>query len=200
MPRLTERTKELLDRTMRTSICEEALELVKFKGTDGWTMNDLAENLKIAKGTLYNYFKNKGDLIVSAMNQHFDGMRIQIEELLQSAISPDIKMLGVAKILAENFLIHFRLHEFHVLDGFKKRENHRLKLIKKVSELVESGIAIGLFRYVDSIAFSEIFLGAIREFNFSDKIGQPNRSINDQQRLLAELLIDNIKIKNGNEQ
>ena len=49
------------------------------KGFDDARMDDIAEETGLSKGTLYNYFKSKDDLIIAILDRIFQGVFKQIE-------------------------------------------------------------------------------------------------------------------------
>jgi len=50
----------------RKMIAENALLLIKEKGLNNFTMEDLAEKSKISKGSIYNYYVNKNAVIIAS--------------------------------------------------------------------------------------------------------------------------------------
>lgn len=63
MPKISEEKKKLIENLIRDRVFEEAIKLLKQERTDVFTMAELAESIGIAKGTLYNYFADKQDVI-----------------------------------------------------------------------------------------------------------------------------------------
>ena len=63
MPKLKEEKKRFMERLVRDRIYEEALKLMAEERTDLFTMAELAKKTGIAKGTLYNYFTNKFEVV-----------------------------------------------------------------------------------------------------------------------------------------
>lgn len=69
MPKLKEEKKKMIDKLVRDKVFEEAIKLLAKEDTDLFTMNELAEKAGIAKGTLYNYFSNKFDVVLYVYNR-----------------------------------------------------------------------------------------------------------------------------------
>ncbi|MDN5345873.1 MAG: hypothetical protein PWQ73_370 [Petrotoga sp.] len=60
---------KVLDKQERKKyIAEKTLELISEKGLTNLTMEDVALSCNLSKGSIYNYFKNKNSLIVSAFS------------------------------------------------------------------------------------------------------------------------------------
>lgn len=74
----------------RTEIIDASCRLFLSKGYDNTTMKDVMEELKIAKGTIYHYFKSKDDLLDAVLehvvDQEIDKLRRIFEESKGSAL------------------------------------------------------------------------------------------------------------------
>lgn len=57
------RRKAFVEAMMRTVICEAAIAVRKKHGPNGMTMERVATTAGVAKGTLYNYFRSKAELL-----------------------------------------------------------------------------------------------------------------------------------------
>lgn len=73
MPKLVPGYKD----EVKEKILETAWEVIIHKGTKDTTMDDFAAAMKCSKGALYNYFKNKDELLEEAIYTHH--IRIQEE-------------------------------------------------------------------------------------------------------------------------
>jgi AcrR family transcriptional regulator len=65
MPRVFQKYKEEYKEEARKRILDAALEVVKKKGYQSITLDDIAGEVGVTKGTLYLYFRNKEDLFKS---------------------------------------------------------------------------------------------------------------------------------------
>jgi len=75
MARVFRNFKEEYKEEARKRILDAALEVVKKKGYQSMTLDDVAEEVGVTKGTLYLYFKNKEDLfrnVFSEMSKSFE--------------------------------------------------------------------------------------------------------------------------------
>ncbi|MGY4687138.1 hypothetical protein X927_02345 [Petrotoga mexicana DSM 14811] len=69
-------------------IAEKTLELISEKGLTNLTMEDVALSCNLSKGSIYNYFKNKNSLIVSAFSALLEKVQNFFEEN-ESVLSQD---------------------------------------------------------------------------------------------------------------
>jgi len=63
MPRFAERKRALLGAMTRDILAREAAALLREEGWGGLTMERLASRVGMAKGTVYNYFQDKGEIV-----------------------------------------------------------------------------------------------------------------------------------------
>lgn len=69
MPRLTTVARDALVEERKQQILAAAVQVFSEKGFDGATIRDIAAAAGIAEGSIYNYFKNKYDLLVHIPRQ-----------------------------------------------------------------------------------------------------------------------------------
>jgi len=78
----------------RKAILESSLELIALQGFHGTSMKQIANNAKVASGTIYVYFEKKDDLI----HQLFVEIRQELNEVIFGGFNSDISF-------KENFMI-----------------------------------------------------------------------------------------------
>ncbi|HAL64567.1 MAG TPA: hypothetical protein DCP10_03230 [Bacteroidales bacterium] len=72
---------KVLDKQERKKyIAEKTLELINEKGLTNITMEEVASSCNLSKGSIYNYFKNKNALIVSAFSVLLEKVQKIFEE------------------------------------------------------------------------------------------------------------------------
>ncbi len=80
MPRIKPDARRALVEERRDQILKAAIEVFGEKGFERATIADVARRAGVAEGSIYNYFKNKGDLLI--------GIPQQIVQLPIQAITP----------------------------------------------------------------------------------------------------------------
>jgi AcrR family transcriptional regulator len=88
----------------RSQILSTAIDLFSRRGLDAVTIDDIAAAADVGKGTIYNYFATKEDIVVAFMAD------------LEARIAPTITRFRpgarpVDRVLADYILLHFRLKE-----------------------------------------------------------------------------------------
>lgn len=89
---------------IRAQILSAGIDLFSRRGIDGVTIDQIAEAADIGKGTIYNYFSTKEDIVVAFM--------VDLEARLATRISRfKPANLPVDRILTRYILLHFRLKQ-----------------------------------------------------------------------------------------
>ena len=99
---IVETRRERKKMAVRTQILSTAIELFSRRGLDGVTMDAIAAAADVGKGTIYNYFATKEDIVVAFMAD------------LEARMAPKIARFSprgrpVDRVLADYILLHFRL-------------------------------------------------------------------------------------------
>lgn len=81
MARLSEKKKALVESMMRESLLAAAEELLTQEGWKGATMERLAQAVGIAKGTVYNYFRDKRELLWAVVERNTANLRHLVASL-----------------------------------------------------------------------------------------------------------------------
>lgn len=76
----------------KQALLEAVLHVFSEKGVNGLTMDNVALQAGVAKGTLYAYFENKQDLLKTAIEAGISPLVQELTELLESNLSPVEKL------------------------------------------------------------------------------------------------------------
>jgi AcrR family transcriptional regulator len=161
MARLSEKKKALVESMMRESLLAAAEELLTQEGWKGATMERLAQAAGIAKGTVYNYFRDKRELLWAVVERNTVPLR-------NLALSLDAKKGDPAALLARMLEEVFAgLHrDRHVITALIQayhedregehrcgEEPHRHPPLTEVRtfirKVIARGVAEGVFRPID---------------------------------------------------
>lgn len=167
MSRLAEKRKAEWDKMMKKVIYEAAIAVLNEHGFDGLKMDRVAKAAEVATGTLYNYFKDKNELLLNVIDSKFEPMHQEFLEVINSGMSPTEKL----ETFVHRFLNSITKYRSLVViitaaEGLslpvkagvnKKRETiHRL-----FAEIIEQGIEKGLFRQLDPLKTARLIFGTI---------------------------------------
>ena len=141
------------------------------KGFFNARISDIAKEAKVADGTIYLYFNNKFDILISVLEEEIGKIIEQIEKAIEQETDPE-KMLNIFiekhlsamkqnKNLAE--VIHIELRQSDRL--VKEYRNTSFKqYIDVISEIITKGQELGIYRtdILPDIA-KRAFFGALDE-------------------------------------
>src|ERR1700688_3503746 len=93
--------RQLADRSLwqshkRQSIQEAVIRLMCREGLKSVTMERVAQEVGIAKGTVYLHYRDKQDLLDSVKESVLAPLRSKIDEILNSTIAPERKLRAYA--------------------------------------------------------------------------------------------------------
>lgn len=95
------RAKQKADRTRR--ILEAATTLFRREGYDSARIEDIAEMAEVSVGTLYNYYQNKGDILVATV-------AMEVTEVLEAGTrivaNPPLNVAEALRALIEQYYDH----------------------------------------------------------------------------------------------
>ncbi len=161
-------TKEDIVREFRVrEILEAARRVVAQHGFQGVTVDRVAEEAKIAKGTIYLYFHNKEELLKAAVEQGIEHFTTQLRAEVAEATTPIEKLQRLVEaslelsdthrdffkmlLLERNFLAASPHHPeaAHMLDLY-------LSHIRFIEDIIAEGVRIGVLRphNVEASAFA----------------------------------------------
>lgn len=152
-------------------IIEAAIKVFARKGFYNARISDIAKEAKVADGTIYLYFNNKYDILITLFEEEIGKIILQVKQLLEGETDPK-KMLEI-----------FALHHLKLMEGKKDlaevlqmelrqsnkfmREYRNTKFIEYVdivSNIIHKGQAMYVFKkdILPGIA-KRAFFGALDE-------------------------------------
>ncbi len=152
-------------------ILEAAVSVFAEKGFFNSRISDIADRADVADGTVYLYFKNKEEILMTAINTAFDAFMRNARTELEKLSSPAERLrrlaflhldaLGSNRNLAVVFQMELR-QSTRFLSEFS--HHHMVEYLRLVRAAIADGQAKGIFRsdMSDKIA-ANCFFGALDE-------------------------------------
>src|SRR5690348_10364801 len=78
----------------REKLLQAALQLVWEEGVGSASVDDICEKAGVRKGSFYHFFKSKADLIIAALDTHFEASRIEFDRLFSPSMAPVERLKG----------------------------------------------------------------------------------------------------------
>lgn len=143
------------------------MSIISRDGTSGLTMERVAAEAGVAKGTLYVYYKNKKELLESAKEASMKPMREELFAILDGSLPPDQKIhrfierhLGYLDTNRDFFRVLLwdrQMVEAHL----KRHQSERYRsYVDRIARVLQEGTRLGLFRPLDSVKVSAMLVEA----------------------------------------
>lgn len=133
------------------SILEQAAKLFMKFGIKSLTMDDIANELKVSKKTLYLFVTDKQDLVLKTLQKYCDADKAMVEEIEKQNTNAMEECLLITKHVKEKFSsihqsIHYDLQKYYP-DAWTMMQNHQLNFVfDTVKRNLEKGIEEGYYR------------------------------------------------------
>lgn len=183
----------------RSLITEAAVDVFAEKGFHQARVSDIARRAGVADGTIYLYFKNKEDLLLSIFEEKMDLLLAELGKALEPVEDPIERIRCFAEFhfrqvrdnraVAEVLQVELRLSNKFLRDY---RPEKLWAYLNVFGQIVRDGQATGLFREdIDSFISMWSFFGAMDELAMQWVLSKKHDrfSIDDAARQVAEIFI-----------
>ena len=147
MPRFSPENKEHHTAVMREKICHAFSEIFSAEGSV--SMEELAEKMGIAKGTIYNYFKDKTELTAAVMEIRRKAMVALMEKEMASGLTAPEQLKIFVRIMWEDFGQYRHLRLEYLRNNPVRHIPLRPRPVDILERIMARGIAEKAFREVD---------------------------------------------------
>ena len=181
MPYSPKPTKKEVVTAFRTrEILAAARKLLEQRGPEAMTMEEIAADAGVAKGTLYLYFQSKDDLIQALLARVGENIVQDLEAALQAPGTPAEKLVRVVSVLLEYLnreRLLFPIYARELLQGEREsREGFRRRyleleeqFVSLVTDLFAEGIAAGQFIPANPRLLTFLLRGLVRATGYYQK-------------------------------
>ena len=159
--------KKALETLTRQGIYDAVINLLIRDGIQGLTMERVAAEAGVAKGTLYIYFDSKEKLLEAAVDASFDPLIKELVVMLDGDLFPDGKLVEFTLCILRFFderrdLIRVLLYDRE--RGHSDKNHYADKryqnLIQRLADVLTEGIRNGQFIPIDSTKVAAMFVEA----------------------------------------
>ncbi len=178
------------------SIRDAAVAILSRDGIAGLTMERLAGEVGIAKGTLYLHFPDKRRLLDAVVESSVKPLMARLHGVLAGNDPPAARLAAFSAAYLDYFTTHQRLfrvllYERRVTEAKAARfQTPRFrKLVEEIAAVIEAGIRVGEFRPLPSRKLAVIFLDAHFALTSQRLAGDLQAAADDDAALLAELFL-----------
>lgn len=183
MARLSAKKKAVLERMTRDSLISAVEKLLQEEGWKGTTMDRIAKEAGVSKGTVYNYFKDKRDILFSVMERNTEEIREFVQSVDLSQSDP-VELLRkiVGKTLMDLYekrrLISATVQAYYEDKDLRRKihpdqacqEDHPMREVRKVmAEVIAMGVKSGVFLPIEpamaEAAINAMIMGVAKQFS-----------------------------------
>lgn len=187
----------------RERILDAAVVEIARRGYHRTTVSHIARRAGVADGTIYLYFANKEDVLVSVFAramQRFIALAREIVEgegqdavaKLRGIVELHLSLLGDDRDVAIVFQIEFR-HTIHVLE-LLSRGGIR-DYLALIAQVVEQGKREGVFRRtVDALLAAKVVFGVLDEMGTDWVLSRKNVRLVSRAEPVTELLLGGLAV------
>lgn len=168
VPKLTAIRKQALDEMMKEALYEATVAILSEHGVDGLTMDRVAAEAGMAKGSLYRYFRSKRDLLEFVYAKVIDPVFRDLEEMATKEQPAIEKLAGHLRNLLEHVAKHAQVHKllFEDDDAHGLLQPSERRTIEVASQhlagVFRQGMTEGVFCAGNPLMFASMYLGLCR--------------------------------------
>ena len=164
----------------KREIAHKALYVFAFDGYHGTTMARIAAMCQIGRSTIYEYFRNKDEIFTYTLNQSFDDIKLDFQDVLARPGRDGVERIStiIRRILGNLYrdkrvMLVLLEHTLRIMredqDVAERLRDRAMEILGMFASLLQEGIANGEIRPVDPQAMAAT-LGTLVEaavFQFS---------------------------------
>ena len=196
MPRLSKTRKAVLTTMMRETIYEAATSVLCKHGVSGTTMNRVAEAANLTKSNLYNYFRDKNELLGCFNARLVEPCVHAIEEIVQSDLPAPQKLEKILRSAWDYSVKHKGL--IRLLKGSDQggeiRRDTRPRMLRMLTAVFEQGIQEGSFHPHNPAYIGRMLHGSLSELFELQAEGASNEEINGYVEALVDAVVNGMSI------
>src|SRR5471032_3364567 len=180
----------------RQSIQQAVIQLMCREGLPSVTMDRVAQEAGIAKGTIYLHYKDKQELLDDVKNSSLDPMVTRMDEVFASEASPDRKLQTYSQRYLQYFderrdLFRILLYEREVVrvQSARYQGNRYKHLVDQTARAIREGMKKRIFREVDDRSIAVMFVEANVAIMNQRLMTDSPRPVEDDARIIADLFL-----------
>ena len=201
MSKLKTERKRLFDQITRKAIQEAVVNLVTRTGTRKVTMDQVAAEVGLSKGCLYIHFRSKKELLESVKTASFKPLGDQLQNILNGSLTPNQKIERIVHRLFSYFdenrgLFRFLLEEREIAQSqaIRQKNSRYRNFVERIANVLDDGVATGLFRHMDSKKVASIFIEAMIAMTARRLLEEAPGPLDEDARLLIQVLFQGIAL------
>lgn len=188
----------------REMILEAAKQLFEEKGYGPTTVDEIAAQAELGKGTIYSYFKSKEEIYIALLEKVLIGLKVRVDAALQKSESAVENLHALYDVFisyhnenkgfADTLLVQTDDQLFarlgHLADGLKAKFT---EWVEFVAGVLQKGIVQGEFIAMDVKKVAKIIIGIIFGIIVENKMGQIDEDLFNYRESVFQLVLGGIR-------
>jgi len=147
--------RDLMENVFKSTTFEATVRILKEEGLHGLQMHRIATETGVSTGTLYNYFKDKQDLLFFVHENLCEDFFSVIEKTEVSDLKPDKKIIHLIRQIFGFIAANKDIFEFLDLSNVVKKKignfkvKHRKQLVDLFGRVLQEGVDQIFFPRID---------------------------------------------------
>jgi AcrR family transcriptional regulator len=186
----------------RQGIQQAVIQLMCREGLGSVTMDRVAQEAGIAKGTIYLHYRDKQELLDDVKNSSLDPMIAKMDEIFRSDASPDRKLQTYSVRYLTYFderrdLFRILLYEREVtrVQSSRYQGDRYRHLVEETARVIEDGIRKKMFRDVNAQGVAAMFVDSNLAIMNQRLLTESPRPVEDDAQSISDLFINGLKRK-----
>ena len=179
MPRYTQKMREMMTESIRRDVCSAGIALLCEGGWEAFTTENIAKRLNVSRGVLYNYFKDKNDILYAIARTSITELCDKLDEIASGGGTASDRLAEMGRCIVDTFNQKRKYHRAimeNVPPPKAKDSTHPavvggMRRQATIERVIRDGIAAGEFRDVDLSAAGILFNGSLHYICMINDIG-----------------------------
>jgi len=184
----------------RQSIQEAVIRLICREGLKSVTMERVAQETGIAKGTVYLHYRDKQELLDEVKASALAPLRASVEEIFQGEETPQRKLRACCVRYLSYFdehrdLFRILLYEREVtrVHGERYQSDRYRRLLQETARVIRDGVRSGAFRDVDPHNVAAMFIESNIALVNQRLLTEKPAPVEDDANLIADVFLTGLE-------
>ena len=186
----------------RQSIQDAVIRLICREGLNSVTMERVAQETGIAKGTVYLHYRDKQELLDAVKESALAPVIRKFDDALRGDAAPEAKLRACAVEYFSYFEEHrdlFRvlIYEREVVrvQGSRYQSERYRHMVQETARVINEGIRAAIFRDVDAHNVAAMFIDSMYALMNQRLRSEKPASVEDDADLIADLFVHGLEKK-----
>lgn len=193
-------TDDLWQSFKRQSIQQAVIQLMCREGLPSVTMDRVASEAGIAKGTIYLHYRDKQELLDDVKNSSLDPMIARMDEVFAADATPDRKLQTYSLRYLQYFderrdLFRILLYEREVtrVQSSRYQGDRYRHLVDQTARTIRDGIKKKIFREVEASGVAAMFVDSNLAIMNQRLLTESPRPVEDDAALISDVFLRGLK-------